>query len=334
MSVEYKDYYQILGVDKKASQEEISKAFKKIARKYHPDLNPDDPSAETKFKEANEAYEVLKDPEKRKMYDQLGPNWQHGQDFQPPPGYENVHFNFGGGGGQGFDASGFSDFFETIFGGMGGGGMGGGMGGRAGAGMGGRTGFGGFDRGFASRPRRGQDAEASLDLSLEEAYRGGSKTITLQEQAPGQAPRAKTLQVTIPAGVRDGAKIRLSGQGNPGVAGGPAGDLYLRVRIQPHHRFYLDGANVVLDLPLAPWEAALGAKVRVPTLDGDVEMNVPAGADSGKKLRLRGRGLGQGARKGDQLVRLMIRTPDAVDDEQKALWESLAEKSDFSPRDF
>jgi len=331
MSVEYKDYYKILGVDRDAKPEEISKAFKKLARKYHPDLNPNNPEAESKFKEANEAYEVLKDPEKRKMYDQLGPGWQHGQDFQPPPGFENVRFHFRQAGGPetgGFDFGGFSDFFETIFGG----GFGGGPSG-ARTGQPGRGGFTG--RTFA---RKGRDMEASLDLTLEEAYRGGSKTITLQKQVPGAPPgaqyRAKTLNVNVPKGVRNGARIRLAGQGNPGAGGGPSGDLYLKVRIAPHRLFKIEDNNIVLDLPLAPWEAALGAKVRVPTLDGAVEMNIPPGTGSGKKLRLKGKGLGRGGKRGDQLVRVMIKMPDKIGDDEKKLWEGLAEKSEFSPRNF
>ncbi len=320
MSVEYKDYYKILGVNKSSTQDEISKAYKKLARKYHPDLNPNDKNAENKFKEMNEAYEVLKDPEKRKLYDQLGPNWQHGQNFQPPPGFENAHFNFQGGGG-GFDASGFSDFFETIFGGMGRGQAGGFGGG------------GDYFRQSGPRPRRGRDAEAQIELSLEEAYRGGGKAITLQEQAPGQPPRTKTLQVTIPAGVKNGAKIRLSGQGNPGMAGGQAGDLYLKIRIAPHPVYSLDENNVVYDLSLAPWEAALGAKIRVPTLDGDVDITIPPGSDSGQKLRLRGRGLGQGAKKGDQFVRLVIKSPKDLTDAEKELWQKLADGSSFQPRE-
>lgn len=327
MSVEYKDYYKILGVSKSASQDDMSKAYKKLARKHHPDLNPNDKKAEDKFKEINEAYEVLKDPEKRKLYDQLGPNWQHGQNFQPPPGFENVRFNFGGAGGAGnFDAGGFSDFFETLFGGAA----------QGGASFGGGRDY--FSRGggagFSTRPRRGQDSEAILELSLEEAFHGGAKTLSLQEQLPGQAPKSKTLSVTIPAGVKEGAKIRLAGQGNPGAGGGPAGDLYMKVHILPHHLFYLDGANVVLDLPLAPWEAALGAKVRVPTLDGAVELNIPPGTDSGRKLRLGRRGLGAGANRGDQIVRVMVRVPSTSTDEEKALWESLAKMSSFAPRDF
>ncbi len=327
MSVEYKDYYQILGVSKSASSDEISKAFKKLARKYHPDLNPNDSTAEAKFKEANEAYEVLKDPEKRKLYDQLGPNWQHGQNFQPPPGYENVRFNFGGGGGGGFDASGFSDFFETLFGGAG----------RGATGFHSSGGFGAEDifgggRSYARRPRKGHDAETVVELSLEEAYRGGSKSLSFEERMPGQPPRVKTLQVNIPAGVKNGAKIRLAGQGNPGIGGGPAGDLYLKVQIQPHHLFSLDGSNVVYDVPLAPWEAALGATVRVPTLEGEVDLTIPPGSDSGQKLRLRGRGLGQGVGKGDQLVRIMVKTPRKLSEKEKNLWKQLAESSSFSPR--
>ncbi len=331
MSVEYKDYYKLLGVTKSATKEEISKAFKKLARKHHPDLNPNDPEAEKKFKEINEAYEVLKDPEKRKLYDSLGPNWQHGQNFQRPSGFQGGGYSYGGG--QQFDAGAFSDFFETIFGGAGG---------RAHfeRGGGGFGGFGGFGGGgaYSPGPSRGSDANATLELTLEEAYRGGNKAITLQEQTigPDGSPRlgTKTLSVNIPAGVREGGKIRLSGQGNPGRAGGKPGDLYLKVKILPHSLFKLEEGNVILDLPLAPWEAALGTKVRVPTLDGAVEMNIPAGSSSGRKLRLAGKGLGGRDKRGDQLVRLMIQVPPKVTDEQRALWEQLAEKSDFSPRSF
>ena len=338
MSVEFKDYYKLLGVAKTASQEEISKAFKKQARKHHPDLNPNDPGAEKKFKECNEAYEVLKDPEKRKLYDSLGPNWQDGQNFQRPPGFGNAQYNFSGGGGQQFDAGAFSDFFETVFGGGGGFAGGGGRAHFSGGGSpfqnGGGFGGGGFSRG----PARGSDASATLELSLEEAYRGGAKAITLQEQAigPDGAPRlsTKTLSVTIPAGVREGGKIRLSGQGNPGRAGGKAGDLYLKVKILPHPLFKLEEGNVILDLPLTPWEAALGAKVRVPTLDGAVEMNIPAGSSSGRKLRLPGKGLGGRGQRGDQLVRLMVQVPPSATDAERELWEKLAASSEFHPRSF
>ncbi len=330
--MEFKDYYKILGVDKKASQEEISKAFKKLARKYHPDLNPDDPSAENKFKEVNEAYEVLKDPEKRKHYDALGPGWQHGQDFKPPPGYEDVRFDFRSTGAQDFDMGGFSDFFETIFGGFG----------RqrgdfreAGA----RT-----SRGFRADPfsgagfsARGQDVEAALELTLEDAYHGGKKNITLQEQVIGADGwpdfQTKTLNVNVPAGIKDGSKIRLSGQGSPGSGTGRAGDLFLKVKIVPHPLFKIDGNNIIYDLPLAPWEAALGAKVRVPTLEGGVEMNIPAGISSGQKMRIKGKGLGRGTGKGDQLVRIMIKAPRKLSDEEKELWTKISEVSSFNPRE-
>lgn len=345
MSVKYKDYYDSLGVKRSATQDEISKAFKKLARKYHPDLNPDNKQAEEKFKEINEAYEVLKDPEKRKLYDSLGPNWQQGQDFQPPPGYENVRFTFrpggggpgggatfGGFGGGGAGAGGFSDFFDILFGG-GGGGFG-----RASQG-GGAPGyedvFGHGGGGFSGpRSRRGGDAEARLELTLEEAYHGGGKAVSLQEQSPDGRVQTKTLNVTIPPRVKDGARIRLAGQGHPGLGGAPAGDLYLKVHILPHTRFKLEGENIVLDLPLAPWEAALGATVRVPTLDGALDLNIPAGSGSGQKLRLRGKGLGGAANPGDMFVRLMIKAPKAETEAQRDLWRQLAEASAFAPRNF
>lgn len=258
--MEYKDYYKLLGVGKDAGQDEIGKAFKKLARKYHPDLNPNNPEAESRFKEINEAYEVLKDPEKRKLYDSLGPNWKDGQNFQPPPGFENIRFSSGGFGGEGF-----SDFFETIFGG----------------GFGGAR-FGG--EGFSRMRSRGRDAEVRLPLTLEEAYRGGRKTVTLQEQVRGAdgMPRMqqKTLEVNIPAGVKNGGKIRLSGQGSPGMGGGQAGDLLLQVEIAEHPLFRLEGVNILYDLRLAPWEAVLGTSARIPTLDSPVDMTIPPGVSS------------------------------------------------------
>ncbi len=328
MSVKYKDYYKLLGVSRSASQDEIAKAFKKLAKKYHPDLNPDNPEAEMKFKEANEAYEVLKDPEKRKMYDQFGSDWEHGQNFRPPPGYENM--NFGGFGGAG--GGDFSDFFETIFGGAGGGFGGANFGG---GGFGG-GGFGGA--GFQQRPRKGDDSETSLQLTLEEAYKGGHKSITVQERAtgPGGHPmvQSKTLDVNIPAGIKDGQRIRLAGQGSPGPHDGPRGDLYLKIRLAPHPHFKVEENNVILDLNLAPWEAALGGKFKLPTLDGMIEMNIPAGLGSGKKMRVKGRGLGSGAKKGDQFVRIMVQVPKDDSEEMKKIWEEMAAKSDFNPRSF
>lgn len=313
MGVEFKDYYKLLGVTRSSSQEEIAKAYKKLARKYHPDLNPDDKTAESKFKEINEAYEVLKDEEKRKLYDQLGPNWQHGQNFQGAQGFGNAQYNFGGAGG--FEGAGFSDFFETLFGGArGAGGAGGGFGADP---------FGNYSR----RQRRGRDVEAELTLTLEEVHSGGRRTITVQGQGG-----ARTLEVNIPAGVRDGAKIRLAGQGDPGSGGAPSGDLYLKVRLAPHSVFAVEGSDLVYELPLAPWEAVLGDKVRVPTLDGEVEVTIAPGTSSGRKLRLRGRGLGPAGKRGDQYVRVAIRVPEALTDEERAIWETLARESSFKPR--
>ena len=311
MAVSYKDYYKLLGVEREAKAEEISKAYKKLARKYHPDLNPGDKQAEEKFKEINEAYEVLKDPEKRKLYDQLGPNWQHGQQFQGEPGYENVHFTFNG---KSFDGSGFSDFFETLFGGA-----------AAGGGRGANFGPDPFG-GFASRPRRGRDGEAELPLSLEEASSGGRRTVTLQMP---QGP--KTLEVNVPAGIREGAKLRLAGQGDP-APGGTPGDLFLRVRYLPHPQFKVEGENLHCDVALAPWEAVLGAKVAVPTLEGQVELNIPAGSSSGRKFRLRGKGLGSGVNRGDLLARVMIKVPAQLSAEERELWQKLADVSSFKAR--
>ena len=338
MSVEYKDYYQILGVDRNASQEEISKAFKKLARKYHPDLNTDNPEAENKFKEVNEAYAVLKDPEKRKKYDQFGADWEHGQDFDPR-NFQNMHFNFGGAGGgaESFGGSEYSDFFDLLFGNLFG--QGGGQGGRRrtySTTFGNDPFGGGFDRdmgmgsGFSAK---GEDSEATLELTLEEAARGGKKSIALQEQGARGGVQNKNLEVNIPPGVTEGSKIRLSGQGSPGMKG-QRGDLYLRVKLKPHHLFRVEKKNIVLDLPLAPWEAALGATVRVPTLEGSVNMKIPPGTSSGKKLRLKGKGLGRGKNKGDQLVQAMIKMPQKPSQKEKELWEQLAQESDFQPRNF
>ncbi|MDR3176154.1 MAG: J domain-containing protein [Desulfovibrio sp.] len=309
MGVEYKDYYKILGVGKTATTEEIGKAYKKLARKFHPDLNQGDKGAEERFKDINEAHEVLKDKEKRRLYDQLGPNWQNGQNFQRPPGFENVRFEFGG---MGQGDSGFSDFFEVLFGGKGGSPFSGSFGGGA------------FDEaGFASgrrRPRKGQDVEVALRLSLEEAFNGGKKTITLTG-APGSAQRS--LEVNIPSGVRNGARIRLAGQGNPGSQGGPAGDLFLKTEISAHPLFKLDDADVIYDLHIPPWDAALGARITIPTLSGQVSLNIAPGTGSGKKLRLRGKGLGSGKNKGDQLVRIFVDVAEPDGPETRRLWEAL-----------
>ena len=327
MSVEYKDYYKVLDVSRTASQDEVAKSYKKLARKYHPVLNQDNKeAAEEKFKEINEAYEVLRDEEKRRMYDQLGSNWQHGQQFQGAPGFEQFNFNFRGGqGGQTFTTggSGFSDFFDLLFGGLGGAGFGSGE--RSGAqthfGADPFSGFAGFAGGRGRHGTRGQDVEANVTITLEEAYSGGRKAVTVQGPH-GQ----RTLDFSIPAGIREGARIRLSGQGEPGQGQGSPGDLYLRVQFASHPRFKVDGNDVIYDLDLRPWEAALGITVRVPTLDGEVDLTVAPGTSSDRKLRLRGKGLGGGPNKnrGDQIVRLTIRLPEKMNDAQRKLWDELA----------
>ena len=298
MSTTYKDYYKILGVDRKATTEEINKAYKKLARTYHPDLNPDKKGAEEKFKEVNEANDVLKDPEKRKLYDQLGADYVHGQQFQRPQGFGG----FGSSGG--FGASGYSDFFETLFGG----GFSSGAGG----------GFGAFS-GFQNMPRKGSNIEADLALTLEEAYTGGKKTISLN--AGGEA---RSLEVNIPAGITHGARIRLAGQGSKGHEA-PSGDLLLRIKIKPHAQFTLEDNNLVYDLRLAPWDAALGCKTIIPTVDGQVELNIASGTTSDKRLRLKGKGLGTGNKKGDMLIRVSIDVAAPSSPEIQAAWEKLKE---------
>ncbi len=305
MAVEYKDYYKLLGVERSAGKDEIAKAYKTLARKYHPDLNPGDKAAEDKFKEINEAYEVLKDDEKRRMYDQLGPNWKHGQQFTGGPGFEGFNFNGGFGGGMN------SDFFEALFGQMGRGGFGGQAGGDPfGA-------FGGF--GGGRRSRRGSDIEAEIDITLEEARKGGTKQVTFSSGGS-----VSNLQINIPAGIKDGGKLRLRGKGNPGD---PAGDLYLTVHYAPHPVFRVDGTDVTCDIVLTPWEALFGVKKRIPTLDGEVEMNIPAASSSGRKLRIRGRGLGPESSRGDEYVSVAISIPkpDELSEEQLAHWKALAE---------
>ena len=313
MAVAYKDYYKLLGVDRGAKSEDIAKSYKKLARKYHPDLNPGNRQAEEKFKEINEAYEVLKDPEKRRLYDQLGPNWQHGQQFNGEPGFENVHFTFNG---KNFDGGGFSDFFETLFGGGNGHGFSGGP-------SAGRPNFGPDPfGGFSTRSRKGRDIEAELALSLEEIASGGHRQVTVQT-----ANGPKTLDVNIPAGIRDGAKLRLSGQGEGGLGGAP-GDLFLKVRYLPHDRFVVEDGNLLTDIALAPWEAALGGQVEVRTLNGQISLTIPAGTSSGRKFRLRGKGLGNG----DLLVRAMIKVPSQLSDEERECWQKLEKCSQFRAR--
>jgi curved DNA-binding protein len=334
MSVEYKDYYKILGVDRNADESEIKKAYRKLAHKYHPDVNKD-PEAENKFKEISEAYEVLKDPEKRKKYDSLGADWQGGQEFHPPPGWENINFGFGGGGrtaggrtgGASFEGmGGFSDFFEAIFGGLGGS--------RPGAGGFSRAAGGGFGR---TAPRKGPDQEATVTVSLEEAYFGTKKNIALQAREPDSMGRprvtTKRYDVRIPAGTTHGSRIRLSGQGGEGERGAPGGDLYLNVRVAPHPDFRIKNHNLETDLKIAPWTAALGGSTAVKTLEGKATVKIPAGTQSGQRIRLKGKGLPHrhGGGRGDLFAVIQIVVPKSLSKKEKELFEQLAAESRFNP---
>jgi DnaJ-class molecular chaperone len=334
MAVKFRDYYETLEVPRGATEEEIRKAYRKLARKHHPDVNRNDKTAEEKFKEINEAYEVLSDPEKRRRYDQLGANWKAGSEFTPPPGsqaagagYRDFSDIFGAERGPG----GFSDFFESLFGGR----------------AGGRE---------ATSRRRGQSITAEIPLTLEEAHHGGTHSISFEatETCPecggtgrkdgkvcpkcygaGVVQGSRTFDVRIPPGMRNGSIIRLAGQGEPGSGSAPPGDLLLHVQIKPHRLFRLVGEeSVEIEFPVAPWEAALGAKVQVPTLDGPVEMTIRPGTQGGQKLMLRGQGPNKrGGGRGDQYVKIKIVIPPKLTSKEKALFEKLAEESHFNPRE-
>lgn len=312
--MQYKDYYKILGVERSATQDDIKRAYRRLARKYHPDVSKE-PDAEERFKEVNEAHEVLQDPEKRAAYDRLGANWKAGQDFTPPPGWD-TGFEFRGG--SGFSGSDFSDFFESLFG--------------HGSPFGDTFQQGRGGRGFRLR---GEDRRAKIRIRLEDAFHGGERAIRLetpQVDAGGHVTlRPHTLKVRLPAGISAGQQIRLAGKGSPGQGGGPAGDLYLEIEFEPHALYTIDGRDIYLDLPITPWEAALGARLAVPTLGGAVEMKIPAGARSGQKLRLKGRGL-PGHPPGDQYAVLQIVTPPADNAKAKKFYEDMAKAMPFNPR--
>ncbi|MBK8453412.1 MAG: DnaJ C-terminal domain-containing protein [Thiofilum sp.] len=310
--MEYKDYYKILGVERTASEEDIKKAYRKLARKYHPDVSKE-ADAEARFKEVGEAYEVLKDSEKRSAYDQLGANWKNGQDFRPPPDWGDFGSRAGSGGyysSSGGSAD-FSDFFETLFGG---------------GGFRNSGGFGGFGGGNA-QATKGDDQSIKLAIDLEDSLNGAKKTISLR--TGNEAPR--TLTVNIPQGVKAGQKIRLSGQGAAGRAGN--GDLFLEIEFNPHPLFQVSERDLTLKLPITPWEAALGATVPVPLPQGgSVEMKIPANSKSGKKLRLKGKGLAAKSETGDLYIVLDIALPSADTDRAKEIYELMAKELAFNPR--
>ncbi len=310
--MQFKDYYQVLGVSRDASGEEVKRAYRKLARKYHPDVSREQ-DAEARFKEVGEAYEVLKDPEKRAAYNQFGRDWKAGQEFRPPPDWD-AGFEFRGGVG----GAGFSDFFESLFGGAGP---------FAAAGRG-DTARGGFRS-------RGEDHHAKILISLQEAYRGGHRSVSLkvpEVDARGNVGlQQRTLNVTIPKGIAAGQQIRLAGQGAAGRGGGAAGDLFLEVEFEPDGRFRAQGRDIYAILPVTPWETALGARLPVQTLGGTVEVTVPPGAQSGQKLRLKGRGL-PGNPAGDHYVELRMVTPPAKDAGSRELYRRMAEQFRFDPR--
>jgi curved DNA-binding protein len=312
--MEFKDYYQILGVPREATAEEVKKAFRKLARKYHPDVSKE-ANAEARMQELNEANAVLSDPEKRAAYDQLGRGYQPGQDFHPPPDWD-AGFEFSGRGFAPGEAADFSDFFAELFGRMGG------------------------ARGFAPGQRahfqaRGEDHHAKVLLDLEDAFTGATRQISLRAPRTDAQGRVtldtRTLNVKIPQGVYAGQIIRLAGQGAPGSGGAAAGDLMLEVRFRPHARFRAQGRDLFLSLPVAPWEAALGAVVAVALPQGSVKVRIPEGAQSGRQLRVRGKGI-PGTPPGDLLLDLQVVLPPAATAKARALYETMARELAFDPR--
>ena len=308
MPVKFKDYCETLGVARAASDDEIKKAYRKLARKYHPDVNPDDKSAEDKFKEIQEAYDVLGDAEKRKRYDQLGTNWKAGADFTPPPGWQDgfpADFDlgemFGGGGGP--RRGGFSDFFESIFGQMG---------------------AGQADRSHRGGRRTGgrRKVETELRLPLEDMHRGTTRKLNLRIDNT-----QRSVDVRIPPGARRGSRVRVPGGGVNG------GDLYIRLLVQPGSRFEVDGDDTEIEIPISPWEAALGTEIEVPTVDGKADIKIPTGVGTGQRIRLKSQGLNiRGGGRGDHFVRLKIVVPKDLTEEERAHFEALAAESKFNPR--
>ena len=329
MAVEFKDYYRVLGVPPKATGEEIKKAFRTLARKYHPDVAKDKKTAEEKFKELNEAHEVLIDPESRRKYDQLGADWKTGVRPQPPPGQAGGRSAGRGAGGEAYDfqfeGTGFSDFFEQFFGG------------RAGRSRGASP-FAHHEAGDgtdeAEPALRGQDNQGDILITLDEVLKGAMRAISVRRtNAQTGQEETETHQVRIPAGVQAGQSIRVSGKGGEGLGGGSAGDIYLRVRYAQNTDWQARDADLVGHLELAPWEAVLGATVPVRTLEGTVSLKVPAGTQQGHQLRIRGKGLPLGAgKRGDLYVGVSIQVPPRISKEEEHLWKQLATQTTFDPR--
>src|SRR5881397_1177563 len=315
MPVQFRDYYETLGVPKTATEDEIRTAFRKLARKHHPDVAKDKKAAEEKFKEINEAYEVLSDAEKRKKYDQLGAGWNQQGGFQPPPGWEAQQpgrgfqqWQWGGGENGGvefeFGGTGFSDFFEAFFGG-----------GR------GRSAFGGFG-GRQATAERGADVEADIMVTLEEALHGSTRTVSLRRAGSN---KVENYQVKIPRGVHEGQRIRLAGQGEAGTRGGKSGDLFLRVRLAKHPDFSVESSDLIHEVKIAPWQAALGTELKVPTLEGKARLKIPPGTQGGQRFRLREQGLPSiSEKRGDLFVVVQINVPKKLTEREKEIWGELA----------
>lgn len=311
--MDFKDYYKILGVATDADTKAIKLAYRKLARKFHPDVSKEH-DAENKFKDVAEAYDVLSDTKKRADYDEIRQYGQPGQSFKPPPGWQPTGGFTGGMGDEGD----FSDFFESIFGGA-------------------RRGQSRSDSGRSAFSGRGRDIETDLPIFLEDTLTEGSQQIAYQlphYDANGRRLEdiKKTLNVKIPRGVFDGERIRLKGQGAPGIANGPSGDLFLRIRLVPHPLFDVEGHNLTITIPLLPWEAALGTKVTVPTLDGKIQLTIPANSQSGQRIRIKGKGLLSKIQQGDLYAVFNVVMPEKIDEKTKALWEELAKNNHFDPR--
>jgi len=320
MQMKYKDYYEIMGVQRTASQDEIKKAYRKLARKYHPDVSESDDAGE-RFKQLGEAYAVLKDPEKRDAYDQLGSDWQAGQDFRPPPGWQESAGSGGGGfegfgGASGAQGANYSDFFEDLFGG-------------GFSHQGGSAGY------YENYQTNGQDQHAQISIDIRDSYLGVTRSLQLQIPEVSDDGRVfnrqRTLNVKIPKGIKAGQQIRLKEQGGPALGGGHAGDLYLEVVFQPNEFYEADGQDVYLKLPVAPWEAALGGRVKVPLPAGDIDLTVPANSPQGRKLRVKGKGL-PGQIAGDLYVVLDVVFPPADSEAAKKIYQEMQDEFSFDPR--